>query len=497
MNSSRGHRRRIVAAALTVLTLVLCIAPAAANPRVRRQIERINRGAMSAYDELDYEAAKKRLAEAIVMAKRNQLSRDPVVAQIHINLGIVYFSGFKDRESARIEFINAVEIDPAIEIDPAYRTGEMEALLAEIKEQLGAGGGERGGRVPGGGDERDGCEGIDGLKHELVMTARPGVKRGITVQVSPALKADEVALFYRPQGASDFSRTLLVQDGDCTYRGTIPARAMRGEFMHYYVAAVDGRGRILASKGTSGSPNVVELAATGEASDDENPLSGGDGAEEPADEPDQDVEGRVRPASSSRSFFLGFAVGTGGGLVGGLTEQQRHEVQCSTEPICMAPALFHVLPEIGYFLSPRLTLSAAFRFGFPLGANIDGHSVAAPAGLGRLRYALRPDGVGMHLHAALGGGVLRSTVRLAEEIKPGQDTDIVATGPLLLGAGGGYVFPLGASTRLVAELNAVAGIPLGGSLGCPGSTSTNGQPPPLCFNFGVQLDANLGVLFLF
>src|SRR5690606_10804972 len=102
------------------------------------------------------------------------------------------------------------------------------------------------------------------------------------------------------------------------------------------------------------------------------------------------------------------SAGSGGGYVTGQTEATLVDVQC-----CFAPALLHVQPEIGYFVTPRTSLSAAVRLGFPVGANVPGHATAAPAGLFRVRHAFADDGTGFQLSGAVGGGIMRNTVKIS------------------------------------------------------------------------------------
>jgi hypothetical protein len=82
---------------------------------------------------------------------------------------------------------------------------------------------------------------------------------------------------------------------------------------------------------------------------------------------------------------------------------------------------------------------------------------------------------------------MRSTIKLTEA-PPGMDTDIVATGPLLIGAGAAYAKALGGPIKFVAEVNAIAGIPVIDKLG---------SDPGFQLNFGVQFDVNLGLMFGF
>ncbi|RMH40375.1 MAG: hypothetical protein D6689_13875, partial [Deltaproteobacteria bacterium] len=152
-------------------------AVARADSRAVKAIERKNREAMENYDLLDYEAAKKGLTEALALAKRSKLDRHKVVAQTHMFLGIVEFSGFGDRDAALVQFIDAVSIDPTIEIPTAYRSQEVDALLAEARAQSGG--------TRGGGDVRPAvdCGSVSGMQHDLVDEADAGVDRQITAHV--------------------------------------------------------------------------------------------------------------------------------------------------------------------------------------------------------------------------------------------------------------------------------------------------------------------------
>src|SRR6185369_13240982 len=71
----------------------------------------------------------------------------------------------------------------------------------------------------------------------------------------------KVSAFYRIEGATDFTEVKLSKQGECKYTGAIPASAMKGSLIHYYVAALDGNGKSIAAKGSSGSPNILELTA--------------------------------------------------------------------------------------------------------------------------------------------------------------------------------------------------------------------------------------------
>jgi hypothetical protein len=467
----------------------LAAAPASADADVREDIEEKTQQAMENFDLLEFDEAKKLLNEAIALAKRKKI-RDKTLAAVHLNLGIVYFSGYSDKESAKLQFIEAVQIAGDIEIDKAYATAEMSQLLTDTREQY------AGGDVtpPPTGDDDDGgdevdCDALSGLRHDLIDETPAGRPAKVVVYVGADVGAKKVAVYYRPKGTAKFTEAALAAKG-CRYTGDIPAAALRGDMLHYYVAAVDKGGKKVANKGSKGSPNIVEIAQVGTgAFTDENPL-GANGDTSTADTgTGGDVSSVVGPIGEPKQakLFLSLAAGTGGGYVTGDTERVQSPVGC-----CFAPALLHVMPELGYFINPQLAVSAAFRFGFPVGANVNGHATGAPAGLIRVRYALDPAGDGIQLTGAIGAGLLRHTVKI-ENQSPDMDTDTTASGPVLLGAGAAYVRPLSGPMKFIVELNALSAFTAGISeLGdCPDGDSCV-RP-----SFGLQVDANLGIMFAF
>ena len=452
---------------LTVIaSSLLAAGPAMAQGKSRgaKEVENKTLQAMENFDLLEFEAAKQQLGEALALARKNKLDDEPILARVYLNLGIVEFAGLKNAVAAREAFAAAVAIDPAIEIGVAYRTAAMAELLRAVKK------GRAGADEPGQPADSEECALLGGVEHTPVDQGTGGERLAISARVGDSVSAEKVSLFYRAAGAEKYVEVAMRRRGrGCTYVAAIPAAALRGRSLHYYVAALSD-GQTMASKGSRASPNIVMLSA---------------GA--PAAEVSQEAGAtRDRPPGDKKTIFISLAVGTGAGYVSGTTEVVGSEVSC-----CVAPALLHVFPEIGYYFSRRLSLSAAFRMGFALGANVLGHATAAPSGLVRVRYALSDSGEGLQLSGAAGGGIIRHTVKV-EQAASGMDTDTTASGPFMVGGGLGYIMPLSGAMNLVAELNALAAFPAGiEEIGpCPGS----GCVRP---NTSVQADLNLGILFAF
>ena len=456
MRASRS-RWVIVAAAL----LAFCAGPAwgQSAKRIRDEILHKHRDGMTRYDNFEFEDARKLLEAAVGLAADNGLDADPLLARVHLDLGVVYFSGLQDANSAELQFIKAVRIEPRIELDPAYSAPAMEELLAKVKGRFGDGG--DGADAPAPLD----CAAIAGVEHTLVDTTEAGKDRWIEAHVSGRLGAEQVKLHYRPHGVPGASPaftavTMAKQDG-CTFTARIPGPMIQGTVVHYYIAAYNKSGRVIASHGSALTPHLM-LVETGEDADSDNPLAATAAAD---------------TAPRQDRVLLAVALGTGGGYVSGETEQSRTPINC-----CFAPELLHLRLEAGYRMMPRTSLSLAVRLGFPIGANIMDHATLAPAVLVRLRRDL--DLAGLSVVGALGGGVIRQTIQI-ENGAADMNVDTAAIGPVLVGGGLGYARPLGSRLRLVAEAGILVGVPVVSELGT--------SRPEL----GIHLDLDVGVALAF
>jgi hypothetical protein len=112
-----------------------------------------------------------------------------------------------------------------------------------------------------------------------------------------------------------------------------------------------------------------------------------------------------------------------------------------------APSRGHLRVEGGGHLDSTSALSLSSRLGFPPAGDL-GHAMGVPSGMVRIH---RVWTTGLRVHAGVGLGFFGH--RVVE-----GTTDARLTGPLLVGAGTGYAVRIGASVRLVVELDAVAAI---------------------------------------
>lgn len=460
---TRGHASRWAALAI----VGLLAGTAAAGPK--DDIQSKSKEAMEAYDLMDYAGAKKQLTSALATAKKAKLDKDPVAAKVHLYLGIAAFAD-GDADTAKSEFAIAVKIDPKIQIDAAYKSPELTKLLDSVR---GGGGDTDGGSEPdpdppaGGGDVD--CISLKGLQHTPVDRGKAGANEKIEAYLGSDVEASRVVVAYRVEGSDKWSESKLSKDGDCKYVGQIPGSAKKGSLIHYYVAAYGEGPKPVASRGSEGAPEIMELTAGG-PNDGEDPIGGGE-------EKGGDVSGGVLAGGKPPKVYIAIAGGTGFGYVTGKTEFGNMVQNC-----CIGNSLVVITPELGFYASPQLAIGLAARIGLPIGANVMGHSSVAPGGLVRLRYAFAKSGQGLRAMAQLGGGFLRNTIKL-DNSEPGMDTDIVAQGPLLVGAGLGFTKKLGSTVAFVADLSVIAGIAVIDNL--DGSALNNGVSADLSLGFAV------------
>ncbi len=486
---------------VAVATVFFAVGVAHADPK--GDIEKKIKTAMESYDLMDYDAAKKQLNQALAAAKKAKLDKDVVAAKAYLDLGIVAFVN-NDPDAAKLSFLSAVQIQPKIQIDAAYKSADMAKLLEEARsEAKGGGGGGGGEKIEKGGGEKVAepaasgepevdCSGVKGLDHTIIDTAKAGAPLAVEAKLGSDVKASRVSVMFRPEHATDFIEVKMTKQGDCKYTAQIPASGTKGSVVHYYVAAYGDGPKPIASKGSSGSPNIIELTGGGKGSaakgDDEDPINGKKAKPKETASAEQPEGGEVTATATvgpkTPHVMLAISAGSGLGYLQGTTEALN---PVKSAGVGMGGLV--LMPELAYIINPKLSIGLVARLQFPVGANVDGHATLGPGGLVRVRYNLQP-GDGLHVMGQIGGGIIRNTLKL-DNAMPGQDTDVVAQGPLLIGGGAGYTKQLSSSVMFLADFSLLAGL----AIGCTTDPMTMncglGSSPAL--NNGVTIDLSIGL----
>ena len=487
-------------AALSLLgtTFSPVVRPALAGPAER--VAYLNKQAMEDYDKLEFEQSRKSLLDAVALLRRSGADRTPQAARTFINLGMVYIA-LKDKGRGMQQWIKALEINPKAKLDPTLATPEMQTLWeAAVSQATGAPPPAQAPSTPTPvlppvqaptptpspaqdpllgtptppvssppaptptqmpdpvqTPPKPPTEGVDDLldpvlkvdlKHTPVDDTRGNQKLNVYVTPVPIHQgaiAARVTLYYRGAGQERFTEVPMVasrrQQGDLL--GQIPAEAVVGKSLQYYIQAFDGKGRVCGSQGSPENPMIIRISgsaiAVAQSQDIEDPILYVKRA---------DAE---RQAMLARDWvYLDLGVGTGGALItaGANTEVTYfYNSQTSAyERSRVSSGGFvwsgvGVRAELGVYLWQGLSLGVSGRFEPYLNHNADSQansyytgspckdSAGAPApcyattakgqfgymALGKLRYQFRktPGNIFRpYLHLDVGGGEWRGSLNI-------------------------------------------------------------------------------------
>ncbi len=149
-------------------TAVASAAAPAGDPATVAKVTNLNKKALEAYSQQDYDTARDLLKQALEICTSAGLDQHPITARTHVHFGVVAIVGFKQREVGLKQFRKALEIEPDIKLTKSLVTPELqdafeEAVLAGNAKAGGAAaaGGERSGErraatAAAGGDENQG-----------------------------------------------------------------------------------------------------------------------------------------------------------------------------------------------------------------------------------------------------------------------------------------------------------------------------------------------------
>jgi hypothetical protein len=409
------------------------------------KVTKLNKKAVDEYQNLNFEESRKLLRNAIDICSQSGLDNHPVTARTYVHLGIVTFTGFKQRDEAVKYFRKALEIQADIKLDKILATPEVQEVYDEAVEQHKEASAPK--KPP---TELKPGEGID---HEPITESQQGSAITIKAGVDPSVGAKKVVLSFSADGADDFAEREMKEDppGSNTYVAEIPASATLGGVVDYFIEALGDGDNPVATKGTTNK--TLKIAMLGANGQRVVPAlrKGTKPPKKPPVEPDE-----------SPSLYFGLGIGSGVGWASGKGEINSMNV---VDPAGFAMSrLVHIAPEIGYYVSPQLLLSVQMRFQLISGANeyhsLDmaecGDGVCSPgtyavAGFGRASYFLSDGDLRPYVAGVAGLGTIRHVAAFESQQNCGppvppapQGTktcvDTVPSGPVFLGLGAGIAY---------------------------------------------------------
>ena len=316
-----------------------------------------------------------------------------------------------------------------------------------------------------------------GLYCPAVEEAPEGREIVLRCAAKPKLKAESILLYYRASGAPSYAVAAMQNSPKGWLEASIPAEAATGESMQYYCEARDSGDNVVATSGQEDIPNPIILtpAAPGSTSVHPGMVTGGKGdGEDPLKgiKHDQDTEVLERGIHRRRqgAFWLSGGWGTGVGYhMASLLEWRRDAPPVSAG--LHHAGWYNSYWEIGYLITDHIGTAVQARWEYiPIEGSGDtnkgrpANGAISVIGRGLYYLDLGAGNAQIQFSADLGGGngyrfAFPPTNSLAHPqyvpglngvcskdlqgnciLKPTLLTDTVRSGPLVYGAGAGFIY---------------------------------------------------------
>src|SRR4051795_3639499 len=105
-------------------TAAVVSAAPAGDPAAVAKVTNLNKKALEAYNQQDYDTARDLLKQALETCSSAGLDQHPITARTHVHFGVVAIVGFKQREVGLKQFRKALEIEPDIKLTKSLVTPE-------------------------------------------------------------------------------------------------------------------------------------------------------------------------------------------------------------------------------------------------------------------------------------------------------------------------------------------------------------------------------------
>jgi tetratricopeptide (TPR) repeat protein len=286
------------------------------------------------------------------------------------------------------------------------------------------------------------------------------------------LAVSSMVLFYRPAGSETFISVPMVRSSKGWYRGVVPASALVGKTLQYYVEAHGPASTVAGSNGEASSPNLVIIRpgaapvslravaaapsarSESSASVEENPLTA-------AEEKRVDAETSLH-RRRTHALWIGVGLGSGMGWHPARTLEFRREDNVASG---FSPAaLMQLTPEIGWQYDESWAFSLQTRHQFIPESGSGDDRLGAPAhgALAVLLRAYRYFGQSRgqpFVSAAIGyGDAFRLVIPPHPEMGVIRN-DTVKGGPWVLGPGAGYLYNFTSHFGWAAEARLLGALP--------------------------------------
>jgi hypothetical protein len=372
---------------------------------VDRMID-LNKLAYADIQDQHYQAAKYRLAEALVISETAGLENDEMTARTYVHLAAVYLTGLKNREEAIQQFMLALHINPNITITPGLESAALKSAYLQAREQLDlppnpdstapllrATTANPPSAAPPAKVEADstkptsdatGTNTVAWIKDpdlparvpsplycHLPVDAPPGQDVVVRCLTQKQQRKSTAVFHYRPQGADgDYVGLSMERSPKGWLMTIVPGRAVQGKALSYFIKAEIPDSPTSLYLGHPEAPNELIIRKVPGPDGGEDTTEELEAIAQPAhDHPSGGGEsvhpGHVRAPGS---FWL--ALGGGSGAVYHGRETVGTNTPVSVQSGFTLAKLFQIEPEFGYQVSKRFSLSVMGRYQYaPKDAN--------------------------------------------------------------------------------------------------------------------------------
>lgn len=404
------------------------------------EVVRLNKEARTLFDGMEFDMAEQSLKKALQIGDAAELGNHVVMVGTYGNLGVLYATGLKNEAEAVAHFKKALELRPDYVPSKELSSPEVKELFQRAKADAEA---SPPSAIP---DVEAPAETTSGqLSCPVADTATTGTPLKLRCVAESALGAKDVLVYYHAGTSSKFRSLKMnaesAMDGTPSWTAALAPDALSDEQLFLYFEARNRKSKVVATVNSSSNPIVVAIRAS----------------QPSASETNEDEE---QGESDGIPLWFGFGIGTGYGYAGSDPESYKPYIVDFQHGA--APAkLFHLTPEIGYFLSPNWSLSLQGRLQMmqqwsPKTAK------GAIAFLGRLLYFTSGETLRFYGGAVLGGGegfrLVVSDVR-TKDYHLDKVSTTVRGGPVVAGATAGLAVHLSDRWSWILETNALIGFP--------------------------------------
>ncbi len=224
------------------------------------KVTQLNKEALADVDRADWYGAKKKLLDAIMLAKKAGLDGHPLMARTYVHLGIVYVMGLKSLDKGMQSFNRALEIQPDIKLSPGITTTtEVQETFDEAAARLRRGLLPRAAVPRGGFAEPDLPVRVIALDCPVAEQTRLDQAVPVRCALAPNLPVSKVFLFYREPAKQRFTEVEMNRTPKGWFLGRIPERVVYGQSVQFYFEGRNAAGRPIVRNGDPQSPNLIPV----------------------------------------------------------------------------------------------------------------------------------------------------------------------------------------------------------------------------------------------